>query len=73
MGNGEAAMSGYKYACMSAAEVVAIATAIAECEECPSGYMADDMSLRVYKNLLSQGYRWVRTDGEVAVFEKAVR
>ncbi len=38
----------------------------------PDAYVSDDPDTRAVRDLLSKGYRWVRTDGEWAIFEKEV-
>ena len=35
-------------------------------------YVADDFQTRAVRKLLEKGYRWIRTDGEWAVFEKEI-
>lgn len=39
----------------------------------PDAYVADDATSRPLREALDKGYRWVRTDGEYAVFEKVTR
>lgn len=36
-------------------------------------FLAKDATTTALSDLLKHGYRWVRTDGEIAVFEKCVR
>jgi hypothetical protein len=38
----------------------------------PDAYVADDAATIAVRDLLAKGYRWVRTDGEWAVFEKEI-
>lgn len=33
-------------------------------------YVADDQESQAYNQLLKAGFRWVRTDGDIAVFER---
>lgn len=39
----------------------------------PDAYVAEDATSRPLRDCLEKGYRWVRTDGEYAVFEKVTR
>lgn len=38
----------------------------------PNAYLSQDAESTALKELLKKGYRWVRTDGDICVFEKAV-
>jgi methionine aminopeptidase len=38
----------------------------------PDAYVAEDATIRAVRELLAKGYRWVRTDGDWAVFEKEI-
>ncbi len=38
----------------------------------PDAYVADDAPARILRDLLAKGYRWVRTDGDFAIFEQAI-
>ena len=38
----------------------------------PDGYVTDDAETIAVRNLLAKGYRWIRTDGGLAVFEKEI-
>jgi hypothetical protein len=38
----------------------------------PDAYVSDDPDTRAVRDLLAKGFRWVRTEGDVAVFEKEV-
>ena len=35
-------------------------------------YLSQDNSTKTLAELLAKGYRWIRTDGEIAVFEKEI-
>ena len=35
-------------------------------------YFADEFHTKAVRDLLAKGYRWIRTDGEWAVFEKEI-
>jgi len=40
----------------------------------PEGaYLAEDAETKALRDLLRKGYRWIRTDGDHAVFEKCLR
>jgi hypothetical protein len=38
----------------------------------PDAYVSDDADTAVVRALLERGFRWIRTEGELAVFEKEV-
>jgi len=38
----------------------------------PDAYVAEDAETIAVRNLLAKGYRWIRTDGGWAVFEKEI-
>ncbi len=38
----------------------------------PDAYVAEDATKIAVRELLAKGYRWVRTDGDWAVFEKEI-
>jgi hypothetical protein len=40
--------------------------------ECPDSYVAEDEESKTLQDLLTNGYRWIRTDGGCAVFEKSL-
>ena len=35
-------------------------------------YFADEFHTKAVRDLLAKGYRWIRTEGEWAVFEKEI-
>jgi hypothetical protein len=41
-------------------------------DECPDSYMAEDAESKTLRDLLANGYRWIRTDGGYAIFEKSL-
>ena len=57
---------GYEYACVS---VEAVRALTAE-PKYPDAYVRDDADASTVRELLERGFRWVRTEGELAVFEK---
>lgn len=36
-------------------------------------YISEDETVKAVSDLLKKGYRWIRTDGEYAVFEKEMK
>ncbi|MBE2180152.1 MAG: hypothetical protein IAE97_06740 [Chthoniobacterales bacterium] len=38
----------------------------------PDSYVSQDRDTEAVRDLLAKGYRWVRTEGELAIFEKEV-
>ncbi len=49
--------------------------AVAEMGRVPApedGYLSEDENVRAIRDLLAKGYRWVRSDGEWAVFERII-
>lgn len=38
----------------------------------PDAYVSEDADTAVVRDLLKCGFRWVRTEGELAIFEKEV-
>ena len=38
----------------------------------PDAYVSEDADTAVIRSLLERGFRWIRTEGELAVFEKEV-
>jgi len=59
---------GYEYVCVS---VEAVRALTAE-PKYPDAYVSDDADTATVRELLERGFRWVRTEGELAVFEKEV-
>ena len=59
---------GYEYACVS---VEAVRALTAE-PQYPDAYVSEDADTAVVRELLKCGFRWVRTEGELAIFEKEV-
>ena len=59
---------GYEYACVS---VEAVRALTAE-PKYPDAYVSEDADTAVVRELLKCGFRWVRTEGELAIFEKEV-
>ncbi len=39
----------------------------------PDSFLSEDPAVAELRALLSAGYRWIRTDGEICVFEKLMR
>lgn len=39
-------------------------------ENRPGAYLAEDATSKALKDALAKGYRWTRTDGDNAIFEK---
>jgi hypothetical protein len=58
----------YEYRAMPVAIVLGLVSAL----DRPGIYISDDAELRAYRNVLAGGFRWVRTDGEWAIFERFV-
>jgi len=59
----------YHYATVKAETVFALAMV----PRPKDSYISKDSDSEALKELLAKGYRWVRTDGEIAVFEKEIR
>jgi hypothetical protein len=59
---------GYEYACVL---VEAVRALTAE-PKYPDAYVREDADTVVIRSLLERGFRWIRTEGELAVFEKEV-
>jgi hypothetical protein len=59
---------GYQYACVS---VEAVRALTAE-PKYPDAYVSEDADTAVVRELLKCGFRWVRTEAELAIFEKEV-
>jgi hypothetical protein len=59
----------YEYATLNAANLAAILRVPTP----PDSYSSEDETTKAYRDLVSQGFRWIRTDGELAVFEKEAR
>jgi hypothetical protein len=58
----------FHYATMPAEDVILACREAAE----PDAYVAEDFRTRAVRRLVTEGYRWVRTDGDWAVFEKEI-
>lgn len=61
-------MTRYHYATVPADAVIGAARLCTE----PDSFIADDGESKAIRELLANGYRWVRTDCGFAVFEKQV-
>ena len=59
---------GYEYACVS---VEAVRALTAE-PKYPDAYVSEDADTAVVRALLERGFRWIRTEGVLAVLEKEV-
>ena len=59
---------GYEYACVS---VDAVRALTAE-PKYPDAYVSENADTAVVRALLESGFRWIRTEDELAVFEKEV-
>ena len=62
----ESRRRGYEYACVSV-EAVRALTAEPKYHD---AYVSEDSDMAVVRTLLERGFRWIRTEGELAVFEK---
>lgn len=60
-------MTKYSYIVLPAGEVKGILSAVDP--DMPDAFLADDYAVRELRRLHEAGYRWVRTDGDHAVFE----
>ncbi|GEM_PF-1758174 len=60
--------STYHYATVRADALVAMARVPAP----EDSYLSLDGEVAAVRDLLAKGYRWIRTDGEWAVFERAI-
>ena len=58
----------FEYACVNADAVRAVTARPMP----PDAYVSDEADTRAVRDLLAKGFRWVRTEGDVAVFEKEV-
>ena len=56
----------FEYACASAEAVLAVTAR----PMLPDAYVSQDRDTEAVRDLLANGFRWVRTEGEFAVFEK---
>ena len=56
----------FEYATVSADAVRAVTARPTQ----PDAYVSQDRDTEAVRDLLSRGFRWVRTEGELAVFEK---
>lgn len=36
----------------------------------PDAYLSDDADSRAFNSIIAEGFRWIRTDGDLAVFER---
>jgi hypothetical protein len=59
---------GYEHACVSV-EAVRALTAV---PKYPDAYVSEDTDTAAVRELLERGFLWVRTEGELAIFEKEV-
>lgn len=59
----------FEYACVNADAVRAVTAR----PMMPDAYASDDRDTRAVRELLAEGFRWVRTEGDFAVFEKEAR
>ena len=57
---------GYEYACVNAEAVRALTME----PKYADAYVSEDSDTATVRELLERGFRWIRTEGEVAVFEK---
>lgn len=55
--------------CLRSVEAVRALTAV---PKYPDVYVSEDADTVVIRSLLERGFRWIRTEGELAVFEKEV-
>jgi hypothetical protein len=58
----------YHYATMRVADIVPLL----QLPVPDDSYTSEDHTTSTLRNLLHQGYRWIRTDGDHAVFEKLI-
>jgi hypothetical protein len=58
----------YEYRAMPVVIVLGLVSAL----DRPGIYLSDDAELRGYRSVIEGGFRWVRTDGEWAIFERFV-
>lgn len=59
---------GYEYACV---DVDAVRSLTME-PKYADAYVSEDSDTAAVRELLERGFRWIRTDGELAIFEKEV-
>ena len=59
---------GYEYACVNANAVRALTTE----PKFPDAYVSEDADKATVCELLKRGFRWIRTEGDMAIFEKEV-
>lgn len=57
----------YQYKTLPAHQVIAL-TDVTDLH--PDSYIAEDVESSTLRLLLANGYRWIRTDGDTAIFEK---
>lgn len=62
----------WEYEVMPAAVVVGLLDARQRVES-GEGYVSDDADSRQLASLLSRGFQWIRTEDEMAVFERSVQ
>jgi hypothetical protein len=60
----------FEYAALPLRDILALATVLGFEAKSPGGYVSDDAPARALDRLLRHGYRWVRTEGEFALFER---
>jgi hypothetical protein len=64
----------YEYGVMPAEEVMQISSSLAQTRAGTApvdSFLSEDASLQTYRNLLKSGFRWIRTDGDQAIFERS--
>jgi hypothetical protein len=61
-------MTRYHYVTVPATDVYGAATLCTE----PDSFIADDEGVRAVRDLLHKGYRWVRSEQGLAIFEKKI-
>ena len=64
----ESRRRGYEYACVSVEAVRALTAQ----PKYPDAYVSEDADTAAVRDLLKHGFRWIRTEWELAVFEKEV-
>lgn len=60
----------WEYKILDAGWVQSILAARQLIEAGGEGYVSDDEATRMFDGILADGYRWIRTDGDQAVFER---
>ena len=65
----------YKYATVWFVDVLVLTNLFIPDPSYPNGFrtiaLGDNEKIEAVQQLLDEGYRWIRTDGELAVFELA--